>query len=506
MTTYRSGAAWAAGAILCLTGGTAIADVTPTQVWTDWQASMTDFGFAVSARETPSGNDLKLNDIVMSMKAPEDGADTEVTFPELTLTDNGDGTVSIIFPETFPVSVAVEGPEPVSFNLLYTTSEMDMTISGDASEVTYAYTAASVGLALADLVSEGEPVNFGTASMTMQDVDGRTVTTAGDLRTSDQQVTSGTITYEIAATDPEDPASKFNLTGQLDSIKVLATVAMPTGMGMNDIAAALRAGFAADGSYVFGPGAASYEFTEEGKVSQATSTSSGGMLSVDMNGEGIKYGASSNDLAVEVVTPDLPFPVAMGMKEAKFGLDVPIAEKEEAQNFGMSFVLGDLTVSEQIWAMFDPSSQLPRDPATLALELSGKARVMANLLDPAQMALVEDGTKEAGELDALTLDRLLLRLAGAELAGTGDVVFDNSDKETYDGMPKPVGTVDLTLTGANALLDKLVAMGLLPEEQVMGTRMMMSMFAVPGEGEDTLKSNIEFNEEGQILANGQRLK
>ncbi|WP_113912407.1 DUF2125 domain-containing protein [Roseovarius dicentrarchi] len=506
MTIHRSKVAWAAGAIACMTGGAAIADVTPAQVWTDWQASMTEFGITVSARETPSGNDLKLNDIVLTMDAPEDGADTEVTFPELTLSDNGDGTVSITFPETLPVSVAVEGPEPVSFDLIYSTSEMDMTVSGDASEMIYAYTAATVGLALEDLVSEGEPVDFGTATVQMQDVKGRTVTTVGDLRNSDQQVTSGPITYQVNATDPEDPTSKFNLTGQIDNLELLATVAMPMGMDMTDMAAVMAAGFAADGSYVFGPGKSSYEFTEEGTATQATSSSAGGKLSVKMDGEGVEYAASSQDLAVEVVTPDLPFPVAMGMKEAKFGLNVPIAQKEEAQDFGMTFVLGDLTVSDQIWAMFDPSAQLPRDPATLALELSGKARVMANLLDPAQMASVEEGTAEAGELDALTLDRLLLRLAGAELSGTGDVVFDNSDKETYDGIPKPVGTVALTLKGANALLDKLVAMGLMPEEQVMGARMMMSMFAVPGEGEDTLKSDIEFNEEGQILANGQRLK
>lgn len=506
MTTYKSGAAWAAGAILCMTGGTAVADVTPAQVWTDWKDSMTGYGFSVTAQETATGSDLKLNDIIMKMDAPEGGADTEIIFPELTLSDNGDGTVSITIPASVPISVNVTGPEPVSFDLIYTTSDMDMIASGDSSELTYTYTAASVGLAVEDLVSEGEPVDFGTATMTLQNVKGLTVTTAGELRKSDQQVTSGPVTYEIVAADPEDPTSKFNLSGQIESLKMLASVALPEGTNMVDMAAALGAGFAADGAYTFGPGTATYEMTDEGAVTQGTSSSSGGMLSVNMNGEGIQYGASSNDLAVEMTSPDLPFPVAMGMKEAKFGLDVPIAKKEEAQDFAMTFVLGDLTVSEQIWAMFDPTSQLPRDPATLALELSGKARVMANLLDPAQMASVEDGTQEPAELDALTLDRLLLRLAGAELAGTGDLVFDNSDKETYDGMPKPVGTVAMTLSGANALLDKLVAMGMLPEEQVMGVRMMMGMFAVPGEGEDTLKSDIVFNEEGQILANGQRLK
>ncbi|MCQ0091758.1 DUF2125 domain-containing protein [Roseovarius sp. M141] len=506
MTTYRSRAALTAGAILSMSAGTAVADVTPTEVWTDWKAYMTDFGFAVSARETPSGSDLRLNDIVMSLDAPEGGADTEVKFPELSLTDNGDGTVSISFPESMPVSVAVEGPEPVSFDLIYTTSDLDMTVSGDASEMTYAYTAASVGVEMSDLVSEGKPVDFGAASIALQDVDGRTVTTAGDLRQSNQQIDSGPVTYEIAMVDPEDPTSKFEMTGQIDNLQMLGTATLPTDMDMSNIAAALAAGFAVDGSYTFGPDASTFTATEEGVVTRGTSASSGGELSVKMNEDGVHYSGTSNDLAIEMTVPDLPFPVSMAMAEGKFALDMPIAQKEAAQDFGLTFVLGDLTVSDAIWAMFDPAAQLPRDPATLALEMSGKARVMANLMDAAQMAAVEDGTEVPGELDALSLDRLLLRIAGAELTGEGAVTFDNTDKVTFDGMPKPIGDIGLKLTGANALLDKLVAMGFVPEEQVMGVRMMMGVFAVPGEGEDVLNSKIEFTEEGQILANGQRLK
>ena len=34
----------------------------------------------------------------------------------------------------------------------------------------------------------------------------------------------------------------------------------------------------------------------------------------------------------------------------------------------------------------------------------------------------------------------------------------------------------------------------------------MGLFAVPGDGPDSLKSKLEINEEGHVLANGQRLK
>ena len=61
--------------------------------------------------------------------------------------------------------------------------------------------------------------------------------------------------------------------------------------------------------------------------------------------------------------------------------------------------------------------------------------------------------------------------------------------------------------GVNGLLDNLVAMGLLPDEEAMGARMAMGMFARPGGEEDTLVSKIEVDgETGQVLANGQRLR
>ena len=89
---------------------------------------------------------------------------------------------------------------------------------------------------------------------------------------------------------------------------------------------------------------------------------------------------------------------------------------------------------------------------------------------------------------------------------SGDFTLDNSDMSTFPGMPKPVGAVNVALEGGNGLMDKLVAMGLLPEEQAMGARMMMGLFAVPGDAPDTLKSKVEFTEDGQVLANGQRIK
>ena len=89
---------------------------------------------------------------------------------------------------------------------------------------------------------------------------------------------------------------------------------------------------------------------------------------------------------------------------------------------------------------------------------------------------------------------------GAKADITGALEFGDNPNE-------PVGTLNGTFEGVNGLMDKLVAMGLVPQEQMMGMRMMMAMFAKPAEGNpDQLTSEIEFREGGQIFANGQQVK
>jgi hypothetical protein len=131
--------------------------------------------------------------------------------------------------------------------------------------------------------------------------------------------------------------------------------------------------------------------------------------------------------------------------------------------------------------------------------VSGKANWLVDIFDPA----IADAPMDAapGEIHALTVNEILLRLAGAELTGSGDFTVNNDAP-----MPMPAGTLNLQLTGGNALIDKLVQMGLLPEDQAMGARMMLGLFARPGGGEDTLVSEITVQEDGAVLANGQRIR
>jgi hypothetical protein len=191
------------------------------------------------------------------------------------------------------------------------------------------------------------------------------------------------------------------------------------------------------------------------------------------------------------------------MERSGFNLTAPVLKSDAEQDFAFGLQLGNFTMSDMIWGIFDPTGQLPRDPATIELETTGRALLSVDYLDS---AAATEMAGSPGELRALTVNKLLVNVAGAVLQGSGDVTLDNTDTITLPGMPKPVGAVDLSLAGGNGLLDKLIAIGLFPQEQAMGVRMMMGLFSVPGDAPDTLNSTITFTEDGQILANGQRIR
>ena len=194
------------------------------------------------------------------------------------------------------------------------------------------------------------------------------------------------------------------------------------------------------------------------------------------------------------------------MAESKFNLAMPLRESDEEQDFAFGFTMGNFTVSDMLWSMFDPAANLPRNPATFAVDLSGKAKVLFDFFDPDQAAALESSGAAPGELNALSLNSLVIDAVGARLTAAGDFTFDNTDLVSFNGMPRATGGIDLKLVGANSLLDNLVNMGILSEQQAMGARMMMGLFARAGTEPDSGTSKIEINDAGHILANGQRIQ
>lgn len=486
-----------------LMGSTAsFADVTSTEVWADWQGYLTNFGYEVTANESATSDGVTVEGLSIAMDLPEDAGKIKVEMGSLSFQDQGDGTVAVIFPEHMPIAVSFDDEFSATVN--YDTSSMSMVVSGSADEMTYDYSADQVAASVTDLMIEGDKIDDAKIEMTVSDLSGKTVSTMGDLRQMAQTMTAGAINYDVAITEPDGGSSAFSIKGEMADLALNSDTAVPKGLDFKQMAAALTAGFATKAKMTWGASGYEFDFKDGGDKASGNSTADSGSLNIAMSREAINYGGTANGTKASISSPDLPFPVDIAIAESVFNLLMPADKTDTPSDFALTVKLGDFTISDGIWNMVDPGTMLSRDPATILLDFAGKANWLIDIMDP-EKAMQAD-VEIPGQIHELTLKSLQVKAAGADLTGAGAFTFNNDDLETFDGLPAPTGALDLKLTGGNGLMDNLVKMGFLPEDQAMGARMMMGLFAVVGDGDDTLTSKIEVKGDGQILANGQRLK
>lgn len=499
----------AAGTLIAIsaTAQPALADVTAEEVWANWTSYLTSFGYGLETSREMVDGVLTISDITMRMDVPEDESTVTVSLGDITLTEKGDGTVAVDLPYEMPIVINVAGPdvEEADITLEQRTTGFSMVVSGAPGDMTYTYSAAGLSLALVDLVVEDEPVDIGRAGIDVTNLSGLTQVRGDTVRELAQKVSTGQITYMLDINDPEGGDGRLIFEGGMESLQAEAEAAVPMDVDLEDMAAATRAGFAVKAGYETGPGQMNFSFQDDDETMQGATTSDGGTLEMAIDESELFYGAGIANLTLQLAGSEVPMPLEAAAESFGYELLMPVSKSDEPQEFGITALLDGFTMSEMIWGIFDPDEELPRDPATVEIEMSGEARLTSDLLDTAQMEALDEGDAP-GELHSLNLESLVLRAVGAELTGEGAFTFDNTDLESYDGVPAPIGEVNLNLAGGNTLLDTLVGMGLMPEEQANGMRMMMGLFAVPGDAPDTLTSKIEFTKDKQVLANGQRLK
>ncbi|KIN74700.1 DUF2125 domain-containing protein [Sulfitobacter guttiformis] len=497
---------------LSLFGTSALADITAAEIWGDWRAYLEGMGYSVSATEAAGNGALAVNDITVKGSSETGDAAVILQLGTLRFIENGDGSVDVVMPESMPIKIDIpaEGATPpATMEIVYSQTGHKMTARGDAAAIAYDYTADAFGLALTTLTVDGDVLDQNSARFALNgtDLTSKTEVTTGDSRTYVQNMQIGGATYDVFFKDPDGlEAVALNSTLAalaFSGISVLPTDVMPQ---TQDLAPLLESGFSFDGTFgVNGTQTEVVVTSEEGdtKIKTASARSE---LAVAMGQNGIRYSTAAKEVQVGGQLAGLPFPLFIEMAEAGFELTAPVLKAATPQDFKFGFNMTDFTMSDIIWALFDPAGQLPRDPATVVLDLSGKARVLVDGLSSGVAQQMAATGAAPAEVEALTINRLTADAIGAKIEATGDLTFDNTDKLTLPGFPKPVGDINIDISGANGLMDKLTAMGILPADQAMGARMMMGLFAVPGAEPDTLKSRIQFDETGQILANGQRIK
>ena len=548
---------------LACAGSAAFADITSQEVWEKMRAYYEVQGVTMTVTETVTDSGVTLSDLVFTTpQEVEEGPDVTMSLSDFTLTDQPDGTVSMSWAEPMILTMDIVEPgmetdmandvedtsmdrnpekdgdkkgdggdasgddmisdtdgameddgalsgdvEHVRIVLSLNHDSPSVVISGSADDMTTTYGAVMAGMALDSVAVNGEPV--GNAQFNLEVANPGSVSrmvTTDTTYVFDTTYDMGATSYSLSFIDPEEEAN-VQMDGRMDSMTAGFSGTFPLDWDPIDMAANMAAGLDMKGSAQVGASASSFNIQADGQLMSGTSSGSGGDFALAMGSDGMHIEGTSRDIDYAIQGSEIPFPINLKATEFGMGFTMPLVQSDTPQDFGLKLSLRDLAVDDVVWMLIDPTGAVPHDPATLVLDLAGKANWLVDIMDPAVQADLEASDEVPAELHALTLNDLQLKLAGAELTGTGDFTFNNEDLETFDGLPAPDGAVELKLTGGNALLDKLIAMGAVPEDEALGIRMMMGLFARPVDGEDdALTSRIEVEADGKVTANGQRLQ
>lgn len=489
----RIGGSAVVAVLLCTT--TARADVTAEQVWQSWVDYYKTMGADVTTDSVNrQGDTLVVTNAVFASTTPNGSFTAKIA--DVSLKESG-GQVEITMSPSIPITVNSKDPAGKTTDVAIEVDQTNMTTtaSGAPDDMTFNFKADQISVKLDSIKEDGKdvPVN---AAFAMQTPAGTYHIVKQGGSTVESNFTAADMTMDVGGTDPQGSGT-FAFKGKVAGLTGTSNAVIPDGTDMANMSAALTNGMLVKAKMDFGQGDYSFEGKNGDKASTGTASVGSGTFNVDMSKDGLTYGVGGTGAKVSVMSPDVPFPIDVSYGESQFNLTMPVSKSDTPQPFALLVKVVDLAVSEGIWGMIDPTTKLPHDPATVVVDVAGTAKMLVDIFDPKN---AENPPAQPGQLESLNVNQLQVKAVGADLTGTGAVTFDNTTP-----VPMPKGSVDLKLVGGNALIDKLAEMGIVPQDQAAGAKMMLGMFTVPA-GDDTLTSKIEFKDDGGIYANGQRLK
>lgn len=475
----------------------ALADIDARSLWTDWQETGARLGLTLEASaESFADGTLTLDDVTGTTITA--GSEQTVNYGRVRLVERGDGTVDVMVdPESGGTSLSeIEGIE------LETTT----TFGNDGLSIIVSET--EDGVRLYDI--EAEEI---TVTILQSSDDPRFPTTTIEMQATDIEAT-----HRFGRGNPD----AFDYVQQASSIGLISNVALPnddaveltygmtdlvaqsTGLfgptrdtpakGLSDLGLTLAVGATFDSST-----ATVSAVTPQGPI-DIEATSGVGEFTVDVGSATVGFGSLSRDNDISMRVPQFPFPVGLTIAETGTRIAVPYGPPGGDSPFSLRTTVRDAAVDEVIWSLFDPTGQLPRDPLSLTLDLDGTVEMAVDIFgDPEAVEALRGAPP--GQLTGLSINDLLVEGLGALLTGEGELTFPNAGGP----FPQPVGTIDLALSGGLALMDRFVALGILPAQQAAFAKGMAGVVAQTV-GEDELESTIEFAPDGGISANGLTLR
>ncbi len=461
---------------------------------------MTGYQVTVGS-ERRAGDTLVLEDVTLSQELPDGAGQAVLKMGEILMRETGDGAVVVEPSPLMTLEMTInDGSDTGTVLIDIMQSGASTRASGSMDALKLVNRIAGMTVTLRSLTMDGKPVPL-NASASLARMEG----TYTILRRSDGKKRisgdSSIRAIEVKADAREDSGGEGSFEASF-AVRDMVGIFSFEGKITRNPEEMLAAGFAMDSKLDYGKTAIRVDFRDGAQMFRLNQNSEGGLFGFAMSKDAIAYEVGQKKTATVLASSDLPFPeVTVGYDEFAISFNLPLSRSDTPRDFHARAALRGLTVGDAVWSMFDPGGQLPRDPATVAIALAGKLKVLVDLMDPAQIEKLDRMQESPFVPVELTLEELTVSFGGASLTGEGQATFDPDSPIRVEGMPLPVGQIRLRLEGGFGLLDTLTAMGLVPPDAATGFRAMLGAFAKPV-GDDQLESVIEMNEQGQVSANG----
>lgn len=231
-----------------------------------------------------------------------------------------------------------------------------------------------------------------------------------------------------------------------------------------------------------GPSAPPFDLTMTGDAISADVTLAGGQARYVTE-------AGAVDYRFEMEGPMPGGALTIGGMTAAF--EMPLKKAENAGAYLIQMKLDQMAISDELWGMFDPTSQLQRTPVDMNVDLGGKARIIFDL-----------GAENFGQSP---IDVETLEIREVRIDGLGFNAHATGELDIAGVAANPEGDIHLELRGAFQLIDQLSAAGLLPPGQGEMAKAMAMGFAVEGDGPDHLIADIAVKDGGMTI-NGKPLQ
>lgn len=486
----RGGACLAMAAALLALALPARAEIAAQELYAHWQAQAEEQGRAVAAETaSPTGEGLALTGL--SITQTFDGDMIRLDVPRLDLVER-DGGVDVALTAGERLSLRIDPRDAAATELVLELSEgpLRLRATGDLPAPAYTLAAETLGLALVSLEGPDAPESAEWAA-SVAGLAGNLTGGGAEPLLADLQATRAGLDLAVSEAGARLVTS-------------LAQSALTTALAFRPGDADGR-GWGIDLRSASGASTAlSRQVGPDGEAFETESRQASTRVSVALSSGRRDLATAATGLDLVIRGDGLPVSEAeVSAAAADLALSMPTRPAPDPQAMRLRADLQGLALGDAIWAEIDPSGALPREAATLLLDLEGTVDVTAPPGAAMPGLAAPDGLPGVLPRE-VTLNTLSLDAAGASLDAEGAFRIPAGPGGVPD-LAAPVGALDLTGQGIPALLERLTGAGLLGPDAAMGAQMMLGMFAEQGP-DGTLRTRIETTEDGGISVNGNRLR